>query len=114
MALDGNSIEVIDNFLSEEDFKQVTNIINNDMFPWYFNGAVADVQDTDNFYFTHIFYKDSKVESPTFNNALMPLLKKLPHKVDRFEGNSENWEDVLYNVNKFRKFISNNKKTQLV
>ena len=79
MALDGNSIEVIDNFLSEEDFKQVTNIINNDMFPWYFNGAVADVQDTDNFYFTHIFYKDSKVESPNFNNALMHLLKKLPN-----------------------------------
>ena len=79
MALDGNSIEVIDNFLSEEDFKQVTNIINNDMFPWYFNGAVADVQDTDNFYFTHIFCKDSKVESPNFNNALIPLLKKLPH-----------------------------------
>ena len=38
------------------------------------------------------------------------LLKKLPHKVDRFEGNSENWEDVLYNVNKFREFIPNNKK----
>ena len=34
MALDGNSIEVIDNFLSEEDIKQVTNIINNDMYPW--------------------------------------------------------------------------------
>ena len=54
MALDGNSIEVIDNFLSEEDFKQVSSLMNDDMFPWYFNGAVADPQDTDNFYFTHI------------------------------------------------------------
>jgi len=79
MALDGNSIEVIDNFLSEEDFKHVSSLMNDDMFPWYFNGAVADAQDTDNFYFTHMFYRDSKVQSPNFNNVLMPLLKKLPH-----------------------------------
>ena len=42
------------------------------------------------------------------------LLEKLPHKVDKFEGNSDNWEIVLYNVNKFKEFIPNNKKTQLV
>ena len=79
MALDGNSIEVIDNFLSEEDFKKVSAGMNSDMFPWYFNEAVADPQDTKNFYFTHIFYRDSKVESPNFNTILMPLLQKLPH-----------------------------------
>ena len=33
------------------------------------------------------------------------LLDKLPHKVDKFEGNSDNWGIVLYNVNKFKEFI---------
>lgn len=33
------------------------------------------------------------------------LLDKLPHKVDKFEGDSDNWEIVLYNVNKFKEFI---------
>tara|TARA_R110000803_G_scaffold86005_1_gene152389 strand:- start:2145 stop:2693 length:549 start_codon:yes stop_codon:yes gene_type:complete len=79
MDLGGDSIEVIDNFLSEENFKKVSAAMNSDMFPWYFNEAVADSQDTDNFYFTHVFYRDSKVESPNFNLVLTPLLQKLPH-----------------------------------
>jgi hypothetical protein len=33
------------------------------------------------------------------------LEDKLPHKVDKFEGNSENWDLVLYNVKKFKEFI---------
>ena len=33
------------------------------------------------------------------------LDEKLPHKVDKFEGDSENWETALYNVEKFREFI---------
>jgi len=33
------------------------------------------------------------------------LLDKLPHKVDKFGGDSDNWEIVLYNVNKFKEFI---------
>tara|TARA_R110002012_G_scaffold236248_1_gene409957 strand:+ start:4683 stop:5231 length:549 start_codon:yes stop_codon:yes gene_type:complete len=79
MDLDGDNIEVIDNFLSTEDFKKVSGIMNHDMFPWFFNEAVATLKDTDNFYFTHFFYRNSKVDSPHFNDALMPLLQKLPH-----------------------------------
>ena len=41
------------------------------------------------------------------------LTEKLSHKVDKFEGDSENWEIALYNVEKFREFIPKNKK-QLV
>jgi len=79
MALDGNSIEVIDNFLSEEDFKKVSAGMHSDWFPWYFNEFVADPTDGDHFYFTHKFYGNSKIESPNFNPILMPLLKNLPH-----------------------------------
>ena len=35
------------------------------------------------------------------------LEEKLPHKVDKFEGNTENWDTVLYNINKFKEFIPN-------
>ena len=38
------------------------------------------------------------------------LLEKLSHKVDKFEGNSDNWEIVLYNVNKFKEFIPKRQK----
>ena len=37
------------------------------------------------------------------------LEDKLSHKVDKFEGNIENWDIVLYNVKKFREFIPKNK-----
>ena len=79
MALDGNSIEVIDNFLSEEDFKKVSAGMHSDWFPWYFNEFVADPTDGDHFYFTHKFYGNSKIESPNFNPILMPLLKNNNH-----------------------------------
>ncbi len=35
------------------------------------------------------------------------LEEKLPHKVDKFKGNTENWDTVLYNINKFKEFIPN-------
>ena len=102
MDLGGDSIEVIDNFLSEENFKKVSAAMNSDMFPWYFNEAVADSQDTDNFYFTHVFYRDSKVESPNFNLVLTPLLQKLPHgnckHVDLTDA-PPNFQTAVYYVN---------------
>ena len=33
------------------------------------------------------------------------LDNKLSHKVDKFNGNAENWDLVLHNVNKFKEFI---------
>jgi len=38
------------------------------------------------------------------------LEEKLPHKVDKFEGEAKNWDIVLYNVKKFREFIPQNTK----
>ena len=36
------------------------------------------------------------------------LDEKLSHKVDKFEGNAENWDTALYNVKKFREFVPQN------
>jgi hypothetical protein len=33
------------------------------------------------------------------------LENKLPHKVDKFNGDFKNWDTVLYNVNKFKEFL---------
>ena len=36
------------------------------------------------------------------------LDEKLPHKVDQFVGESENWSLAVYNMKKFREFIPKN------
>jgi len=35
------------------------------------------------------------------------LAEKLPYKVDKYEGNEENWDTVLYNISKFKEFLPN-------
>jgi hypothetical protein len=33
------------------------------------------------------------------------LEEKLPYKVDKFEGESKNWDIAIHNIRKFREFI---------
>ena len=48
-------MQVIDNFLSEYRFKQISNIILNDYFPWYFNDFVVSKGDS-LYQFTHSIF----------------------------------------------------------
>jgi hypothetical protein len=69
-------------------------------FSWYHNIPFIESIDTSNpviHGLAGVKYEDYGLED------------KLPHKVDKFEGNSENWDLVLYNVKKFREFIPKNK-----
>ena len=79
MDLDGNSFEVIEDFLPKQTFVDLSQRISSSNFPWFWGDAVADPEDAKNFYFTHTFYSDSSIKSAAFNSVLMPLLNSLPN-----------------------------------
>jgi len=84
-------VEVIDNFLSEEDFIEVEKLLMGANFAWHFNNLVVygddeeSVPKEDNFQFTHAFYTpDIEAGYEAVNSqhfpVLFPILKKLPIK----------------------------------
>ena len=79
--------EVLDNFLQEDEFNNIKNIIMGDNFPWYYNDAVGTKEDTSNFYFTHTFFKNLNPHS-NYYELLNPILQKLKIKaLIRAKGN---------------------------
>ena len=65
-------------------------------FSWYYDLPFIESIDTSN----PVIHGLAGVKYEEYG-----LEDKLPHKVDKFEGNSENWDLVLYNVKKFKEFI---------
>ena len=51
------AIQVIDNFLEKNEFNKLSNTIMGDNFPWYYNDGITDSDDKNNFYLTHVFYR---------------------------------------------------------
>ena len=69
-------MKIIDNFLDNENFKFLQNIVMGDMFPWYFNNFKSDGNDLTNYQFTHTVFKDQKINSE-FIQHMDVFLKKL-------------------------------------
>ena len=46
-------MKIVDNFLTNDEFENIKNILMSDDFPWYFNDYITDEKDINNFYFTH-------------------------------------------------------------
>ena len=69
-------------------------------FSWYKNMPFIDSLDTSN----PVIHGLAGVKYEEFG-----LEEKLPYKVDKYEGNEENWDTVLYNISKFKEFLPNNK-----
>jgi len=70
-------IEIIDNFLSKEDFENIKNIMLSSDFPWYYNSKKTREKDfDDNFQFVHVFYKSYSVNSE-YMQILNPIINKL-------------------------------------
>ena len=79
-------MKIIDNLLEENEVEKIFKVLSGDMFPWYYQNAVATSLDTDNYYFTHMFYKDG--EQSNFFNLTIPILKKIKFKkLIRVKGN---------------------------
>ena len=69
-------MQIIKNFLPEEEFNNLKDLIINDRLPLYFENSVASEEDTEHFYFTHIFYDDQLPRSEEFK-IILPILKKI-------------------------------------
>ena len=72
-------MNIIDNFLNEEEFNIIKKTISSVDFPWFFVDYVGDPTDLSDVYFTHTFYRDFSFSS-NFCIALQPLIKKLDVK----------------------------------
>ena len=75
-----NKIQIIPNFLKEETFNELSNILLSNSFPWFYSSISGGPGDYSNFFFTHCFYINDMQESEWFNKITMPILGKLDFK----------------------------------
>jgi hypothetical protein len=69
--------EVVDNFLDNQTFHQIKNIIiNNSDFPWFLCDGVSDINSNDGYYFFHMFYDAYEPCSDTCK-IVEPILNKI-------------------------------------
>jgi len=80
--------EVVDNFLNDEEFKNLKNfIIYSGNLSWHTKMGVAENGGTDGWFLYHMFYNQFQKTSENFN-ILFPLLKKLdPLAIIRIKAN---------------------------
>lgn len=82
--------EVIDNYLPQEQFEIIRDIMMGLDLPWYYNPGVAfstENYNVNSMYFTHRFCKGAVVSS-SFFDSILPLLHKMEVKaLIRVKGN---------------------------
>ena len=64
-----------DNFLSDDEFSSIRELLMGDWFPWFYNVGRVNIVDGD-YQLTHTFYRDNLVKSDWFN-YMNPILEKL-------------------------------------
>lgn len=70
-------MEIIDNYLIQQNFNEILQAITDKDFAWYYNDSVShEKTKSDNFYFTHMVYNDEGIRSHLYP-LLNPLLTKL-------------------------------------
>ena len=67
-------MKIIENFLPEEQFKEIENRVFGPHFPWYFQDGIVTTGDG-NYKLTHLLYADGRVNSNEFN-LFNPVLDK--------------------------------------
>ena len=70
---------MIDNFLPEEDYKNILNIITDKGFEWHLADKITLEQKDDDifFYLCHVFYNQTSLLQSKFFELIFPLLKKI-------------------------------------
>lgn len=71
--------KVVKNFYDKNKFKELQKTIQSSNFPFYFNDGVADYEKSNDFYFTHSFYKDNKPNS-NYYEMLLPIINIIKPK----------------------------------
>jgi len=49
-------MKIEDNFLKQEEFDKIQNLLMGDTFPWYYNPTIDLANDEDKYQFIHLFY----------------------------------------------------------
>ena len=70
---------IIDNFIDQQSFQNLKNLMLGDNFCWNYNQAIDYADDKDKFQFTHSFYKDSGPSS-FFYDTITPVLRRIKYK----------------------------------
>jgi len=84
---------IIDNFLPENVFKEIQNIVLTPAFPWYYNTGITYKYNSvdelsDYFQFTHVLYANFKPNSDFFTSIALPILEKIkPASILRIKAN---------------------------
>ena len=91
-------IEVIDNFLEEDVFKEIEKILMGDKFPWFFNDFKNDDDDINNFQFTHTVVRGNGNIESKFIQYMKPFFDKLNiKKIFRIKINLTTRTEKLFN-----------------
>jgi len=67
-------IKIIDNFLEQQDFKNIKNFLLDEKVHWFYRNCCVNVDDPP--YFTFCFYNYDRIQSPAFE-LIQPILDKL-------------------------------------
>ena len=101
-------MEIVDNYLDETSFKLLNETMSSDMFPWFFNDyklhPKPNIGDDSlfDYQFTHVFYKDFKINSNYFD-TLYPLILKMNIKaLVRIKANLNPVSDKLIEYEKHK------------
>jgi hypothetical protein len=73
-------INTIDNFLENELFLKIKQILFSADFPYYYHSSVASEKDNLDFYFNHTFYLNDQQQSPFFSDIVFPIIGKYGFK----------------------------------
>lgn len=100
--------DIIDNFLSKDEFDLIKDSIFNSNFSWNFNSGVALHNESDevimgSYYFTHIFY--NKFHADELCPILSPILNKINARaLIRIKGNLYTSTEKLIHHNNHRDY----------
>ena len=92
-------MKIIDDYLSEDQFKQIQDMMMGNMFPWYYNDNMVNEYDG-KYTFIHGFYDTDNGVNSGFIDVLYPL-------IDNLKLNKNNLKRIKANLN--LKTLSNDK-----
>jgi len=70
-------MKIIENFLPDEIFEKIQNLLMGSKFDWHYAPGVATHDDNDDFYFTHNFYEYEQQQSKHFELVTHPIMGRV-------------------------------------
>jgi len=89
-------MKIIDNFIDDKSFKNLSDALLGVEFPWYYNSTKSSIDDQENFQFTHIFFSEKTIKTSQWK-LIVPIIEKLEVKdLIRVKANLTPKKDVNY------------------